>query len=176
MAYRERQCAREPQCNRMRRGAATHPGNGEARGDRYLLVALDDWYMSARVKQVIRLWVAFVALSATPSLLAQDFTDAQFCQQMQDLAAKINRNIGARLDEVTVQSGMAVRCNEKLVEFKKTLKIPFSNLQDPQWRKRLNDIYCTNDTLLQAVASGWQVTTTITDSTSERLRMTARCP
>ena len=95
---------------------------------------------------------------------------------MQDLAAKINREIGAKLDEITVQSGMAVRCNERLVEFKKTLRIPFSNLHDRQWRLRLNHIYCTDDTLLQAIASGWQVTTTITDSTSEQLRITARCP
>ena len=95
---------------------------------------------------------------------------------MDDLAVKINRDIGERLDEITVQSGMAVRCNEKLVEFKKALKIPFSDLRDPQWRKRLNDSYCTNDTLLEGIESGWQIATTITDSTSKQFRMTAECP
>ena len=128
-----------------------------------------------KLRVMSRLWIAVVALFAAPSLLAQDFTDALFCQQMQDLAAKINRDIGAQLDAVTVQSGMAVRCSAKVVEFKKKLTIPFSSLQDRQWRKRLNDIYCTDDTFALAIASGWQVTTTITGSTSEQFGMTAAC-
>jgi hypothetical protein len=123
---------------------------------------------------------AMIAYLALPMpLQAQQFTDAMFCQAMQEIATQGNKDAGTKVDAVTTHMGIAVLCNMKIVDFKKRLDISF-RVMDAGWEGRKqaqwNQIYCTNPGFVQAIASGWTISSTMTDAEGKRHYMEAKCP
>jgi hypothetical protein len=110
---------------------------------------------------------------------AQEHSDALFCRQIQDVADKANKDIGSRLDAVTIQIGMAVFCNVKIVDFKKRVEMPFDSFKagwqapkQAQW----NQIYCEpGSAFRQAIDAGWTIGSTTADANGVRHYMVAKC-
>jgi hypothetical protein len=109
---------------------------------------------------------------------AQQFTDGQFCDWMKEIAAKSNKDAGAKVDAMTTNLGMAVLCNMKVIDFKKRLDVPMSNLA-AGWEERKqsqwNEIYCNNIAFAQAIAAGWTISLTLTSVDGKRHYMEAKC-
>ena len=111
-------------------------------------------------------------------LQAQPFTDALFCQAMQEIATQRNKDAGTKVDAVTTDLGIAVLCNMKVVDFKKRIDLAFSQM-DPGWQDRKqsqwNRIYCNNPGFAKAIANGWRISSTTTDTEGKRHHMEANC-
>ena len=114
---------------------------------------------------------------ATPAR-AEQFTDAWFCQFMKEAADKSYKDVGSKVDSVTINLGMGVLCNMKVVNYKKRLEVPFSAF-NAGWEQRKqaqwNQIYCNNVGFAEAIASGWTISVTTIDADGKQHYMDAKC-
>ena len=82
------------------------------------------------------------------------------------------------VDPVTRNDGMAVLCNTKVVEYKKSMIVDFSMLRDG-WKERKqkqwNSIYCDGSHWQKLIDDGWTVSTTLISKSGERFWFKAEC-
>ena len=131
------------------------------------------------MRMALALVVGSLVLPCPSVAEAETFTDAIFCRWMQDFATQANKDAGTKVDAVTTHEGLAVLCNMKLVDFKKRLEVPFTAMKagwDGRKQAQWNQIYCTDPGFMQAIKSGWRISSTMTDVEGNRHYMEATCP
>lgn len=124
--------------------------------------------------------VVAITFLAAPAVRAQAYhSDAIFCSLVQQTANKANADAGAMVDAVTVNVGMAVMCNMKVVNFVKKMTVSF-NVLKAGWQARKqaqwNQIYCEPGSAFRmAIDAGWTISHTMTDVDGNRHYMVATC-
>jgi hypothetical protein len=119
------------------------------------------------------IWV-FVALPVR----AIAFDDGDFCKAFQQIAVDLNKRAGKMIDSMTRHDSMAVLCDSKVANFKKTLLVPTTQLREG-WQYRMQQhwtqIYCADPIWSEAIRSGWTISTTLTTDDGARHYITAEC-
>jgi hypothetical protein len=118
-------------------------------------------------------------LTATPCLaLAESFDHAAFCAEKTELADNHQLEAGVWLDEFTRNDTVTVHCSMRMIEFRRYLDLPSSDLDDV-WRQRektrWNSAHCSDPDWHQAIRAGWTIASTLITTTGERIWYTARC-
>ena len=121
-------------------------------------------------------WVALILwLSVTPAIA---FDDAAFCRQLSDYAIKANREKTHAPDALTTNGAMLVDCDRKIVEFKKSVALSYSEL-DATWQARRqrewNSAYCRTAEWAPIFVSGWKVSMTVRTFDGRRVTFFAEC-
>jgi hypothetical protein len=97
---------------------------------------------------------------------------------MQEFGDQANKDAGTKVDTMTINLGVAVFCNLRVVNFMKRVEVSFTSFR-PGWEARKqaqwNQIYCDGGPVTLAIASGWRITHTITDIDGRRHFMEATC-
>ena len=119
------------------------------------------------------------ALSANPRLaLADTFDHTAFCAEKIDRADNHQLEAGVWLDEFTRNESVSVHCSMRMIEFRRYLDLPSSDLDDV-WRQRektrWNSAHCSDPDWYEAIRHGWTVASTLITTTGERIWYTARC-
>lgn len=109
---------------------------------------------------------------------ASNFSNDTFCIDMEKFQSNGISDLGKMVDKYTRNDGMTVLCGNKIVEFKKFLKMPSGSLKEG-WEERKtkqwNVIYC-EDPFLQAIKNGWTIALNLTTSDGIRTWIKASCP
>jgi hypothetical protein len=119
------------------------------------------------------------AVPATPPLARADtFDHAAFCTEKTDLADNHQLEAGVWLDEYTRNDTVHVHCSMRMIEFRRYLDMPSSDLDDA-WRQRektrWNSAHCSDPDWYEAIRAGWTIASTLITTTGERIWYTARC-
>lgn len=131
----------------------------------------------------------FIALASALSLaavvsanvqlaLAEAFDHAAFCAEKTELADNHQLESGVWLDEFTRNDTVNVHCSMRMIEFRRYLDLPSSELDDA-WRQRektrWNSAHCSDPDWYEAIRAGWTIASTLITTTGERIWYTARC-
>jgi hypothetical protein len=124
-------------------------------------------------------FIAIACICNVPLGVANDASfDEAFCKKMKQFQQNVLQDIGAMLDSVTRNDGMAVFCGNKIVEFKKFVIVSETEIREG-WKERKgaqwDEIMCGNDVIREAVDGGWIIANLMTFSDGKRFRHTANC-
>ena len=119
------------------------------------------------------------ALSTHPRLaLADSFDHTAFCAEKIYRADTHQLEAGVWLDEFTRNESVSVHCSMRMIEFRRYLDLPSSDLDDT-WRQRektrWNSAHCSDPDWHEAIRHGWTIASTLITTTGERIWYTARC-
>ena len=105
------------------------------------------------------------------------FSESEFCEMLSGFAVTLNAANGAMIDAITRNEGMAVSCDRKNIDFKKSVALTSSELYARRSgiEKKWNQHYCTNKEWAPVFAAGWSASTTITALDGKSLKVTATC-
>src|SRR2546423_266386 len=96
-------------------------------------------------RRCLHVLVILAALSSMAPAVA--FDDKEFCAAVQQFAFAATQDVGLWLDRTTRNGGMAVFCDERMVEFRRFTYVP-SDLMNESWRQReaegFNSARCNN--------------------------------
>jgi hypothetical protein len=116
-----------------------------------------------------------LALSTLP---AHALDDGEFCADMTEQARTGQLEAAVWLDENTREETVNVRCPMRMIEFRRHLDMPSSDLTD-EWRQReknrWNEAHCSDPLWREAIRAGWTIASTLITTTGERIWFTARC-
>ena len=118
-------------------------------------------------------------VSANVHLARADIFDhAAFCADKTGLADNHQLEAGVWLDEFTRNDTVNVHCSMRMIEFRRYLDLPSSELDDA-WRQRektrWNSAHCSDPDWHGAIRAGWTIASTLITTTGERIWYTARC-
>lgn len=116
-----------------------------------------------------------LATAASPALA---FDHSAFCSEMIRQAEADQLESGLWLDEITRQDTVTVHCSMRMIEFRRHLELPSSDLGN-EWRanekRRWNESHCTDPNWREAIRNGWTVASTLITSTGESIWYAASC-
>jgi len=122
-------------------------------------------------------FVSAVLLALAPAA-AGAFDHAQFCAEKIEQAEADQLEAGVWLDEFTRNESVSVHCSMRMIEFRRHLDMPSSDLGD-DWRnrekRRWNQAHCNDPDWRAAIQNGWTVASTLITTTGERIWYTANC-
>jgi hypothetical protein len=122
--------------------------------------------------------VASVIWAGAGLARAQTFDHAAFCAEKTGLADNHQLEAGVWLDEFTRNDTVNVHCPMRMIEFRRYLDMPSSELDDA-WRQRektrWNSAHCSDPDWYEAIRAGWTIASTLITTTGERIWYTARC-
>ncbi len=109
---------------------------------------------------------------------ARAFDHAEFCTEKLQQAEADQLEAGVWLDEFTRNESVSVHCSMRMIEFRRHLDIPSSELGD-SWRvrekNRWNQAHCSDPDWREAIRNGWTIASTLITTTGERIWYTASC-
>jgi hypothetical protein len=121
--------------------------------------------------------VGSLLLAVAPSP-GHAFDDAEFCAEKLRQANADQLEAGVWLDEFTRNESVSVHCSMRMIEFRRHLDIPSSELGD-NWRirekNRWNQAHCSDPDWREAIRNGWTIASTLITTTGERIWYTASC-
>jgi hypothetical protein len=121
--------------------------------------------------------LACLVLCLIPSITMAQMTDAEICEQLQEAAAELNKEAGAKIDNSTTLDNVLVLCNLKIFEYRKSINVVSPNLK-PGWEERRqrnwNRMMC-KDPMLLAIRSGWSIKERLFSSDGEAYIISAKC-
>jgi hypothetical protein len=130
------------------------------------------------VALVSALSLAGVVSANVQLALADAFDHAAFCAEKTELADNHQLESGVWLDEFTRNDTVNVHCSMRMIEFRRYLDLPSSELDDA-WRQRektrWNSAHCSDPDWYEAIRAGWTIASTLITTTGERIWYTARC-
>lgn len=121
--------------------------------------------------------VGALLLAVTPAS-AGAFDHVQFCSDKIQQAEADQLEAGVWLDEFTRNESVSVHCSMRMIEFRRYLDLPSSELGN-DWRmrekRRWNQAHCSDPDWREAIRNGWTIASTLITTTGERIWYTAKC-
>jgi hypothetical protein len=97
---------------------------------------------------------------------------------MDTFVASGNSGKGRMVDQLTRDDGMTASCQTKTVEFKKSVALSSSDLNE-RWRavkrQEWNAIHCSDKTWAAMASSGWQIVAAVTTTNREEIKFVVEC-
>jgi hypothetical protein len=142
-------------------------------------------YNSSKVMEMLLrplILILFMAIACICNVslgVANDASfDEVFCKKMKQFKQNGLQDIGAMLDSITINDGMAVFCGNKIIEFKKIIIVSGAEIREG-WEERKNaqwdEIMCSNDLIRKAVDGNWIIANLMTFSDGRRFWHATNC-
>jgi hypothetical protein len=113
----------------------------------------------------LALFAACALLAAAGGGRALAFDEGQFCQAVHQFLRAATVDTGNWIDRTTRNDGVEIRCDRKMVHFKRYSSTPVSGLSDA-WKERKTQewesAYCSKPMWREASQNGWVVSATVT--------------
>jgi len=107
---------------------------------------------------------------------AADDGGDQFCRLFEGTRDEMKGSEGQRINRLTAFAGVDVRCQEKIIDFRQSVLAPHEKLRGGWMQARWSSAYCQpGSRFLEAVRSGWTITSTVTTSDGQSFSVRAVC-
>ncbi len=110
---------------------------------------------------------------------ADAMTDTEFCAALVSWQEQVNRDIGRKTDEVTINRGMFSLCGMRAVVFRKEILAPAATFRagwEDRRRVQWNQTMCSEPVWVQMIRAGWRVTVEAVFADEVRFSSEAVCP